>query len=138
VRSIGSSAFYGCSGLVSVTLPSGVTSIGTSAFLNCTALTSVYFRGNQPTITDTFFTTIVFDGSSAGTAFYALGSTGWSNSFGGWPTQSYNYLPVTNVVLTVEKTSNLSGSWQFDREINIGSTTNTNEFYRLKVGIVVE
>ena len=46
--------------------------------------------------------------------------------------------PTTNVILTVETTTNLSGQWQFDREINIGPMTNTNEFYRLKIRTVVK
>ena len=41
VTSIGSYAFYGCSSLTSVSLPSTVTSIGTYAFYNCTSLESV-------------------------------------------------------------------------------------------------
>jgi sulfatase modifying factor 1 len=41
--------------------------------------------------------------------------------------------PTPSVVLTVEKTTSLSGQWQFDREINVGPMTNTNEFYRLKI-----
>ena len=38
---IGESAFYGCSGLTSITIPNSVTSIGEYAFRNCSSLTSV-------------------------------------------------------------------------------------------------
>ena len=41
VTSIGSCAFYGCSGLTSVAIPEGVTSIGSYAFSGCSGLTSV-------------------------------------------------------------------------------------------------
>ncbi|MBO7720982.1 MAG: leucine-rich repeat protein [Kiritimatiellae bacterium] len=36
------SAFYGCTGLASVTIPASVTLIGDYAFYNCTAMTDVY------------------------------------------------------------------------------------------------
>ena len=38
---LGDSAFYGCSGLTSLTIPSGVTSIGGGAFYYCSGLTSL-------------------------------------------------------------------------------------------------
>lgn len=41
VTSIGTKAFYGCSGLSEVTIPTSVTSIGDNAFFNCIGLTSM-------------------------------------------------------------------------------------------------
>ena len=41
VTSIGSSAFYGCNGLTTITIPNSVTSIGSWVFYNCSSLTSV-------------------------------------------------------------------------------------------------
>jgi len=43
-QSIGNYAFYGCTGLTSVTIPNNVTSIGNSAFYGCTGLTEINFN----------------------------------------------------------------------------------------------
>ena len=51
VTSIGKDAFYGCSGLASVTIPDSMTSIGSFAFSGCSGLTSVTI-GNSVTSID--------------------------------------------------------------------------------------
>ncbi|MBQ7235696.1 MAG: leucine-rich repeat domain-containing protein, partial [Clostridia bacterium] len=42
VKSIGNSAFRGCTGLTSIEIPNSVTSIGGYAFYNCSNLTDIY------------------------------------------------------------------------------------------------
>ena len=50
MTSIGSSAFYGCSSLLSVSIPNNVTSIIKSAFEGCNALTEVIFEDGDQTL----------------------------------------------------------------------------------------
>ena len=45
-RFIGSSAFWGCSGLTSINIPNSVKSIGDNAFRDCSGLTSVTINSN--------------------------------------------------------------------------------------------
>ena len=55
VTSIGYGAFYYCTGLTSVTIPTSVTSIGYSAFSICTGLTSVTIPNSVTSIGDYAF-----------------------------------------------------------------------------------
>ena len=55
VTGIGRSAFYGCSGLTSVTIPNSVTYIGRSAFYGCSSLTRVTIPSSVTDIEDSAF-----------------------------------------------------------------------------------
>jgi hypothetical protein len=89
VTDIGSSAFYGCSGLMSVTIPDSVTSIGSYAFSGCNGLASVTIPNSVTNI--------------GGNAFYCCtGLMGVTipdgvTSIGDWA--FYNCRGLTNVVI---------------------------------------
>lgn len=71
VTSIGDYAFYGCSGLTSVTIPEGVTSIGDSAFSGCTGLTSVIIPSSVTRIErDAFKDTKMFAAAEDGLVIF--------------------------------------------------------------------
>ena len=74
VTSIGNIAFYFCTGLTSVTIGSGVTSIGNRAFAICSSLSSITsLATTAPTIQSNTFS----DVKTGGTLTVPSGSTGY-------------------------------------------------------------
>ena len=76
VTSIGSSAFSGCTGLTSITIPDSVTSIGQQAFRNCTGLTSVTIGNSVTSIGSSAFSGC--SGLTGITIPNSVTSIGWS------------------------------------------------------------
>jgi hypothetical protein len=95
VTSIGYGAFHYCTSLTSVTVGNSITNIGDEAFEYCFRLTSVYFQGNAPTsVGSGVFNS--FSGYEPATVYYLPGTTGWSSSLGGLPTELWNPQVQTN------------------------------------------
>ena len=94
VTSIGSSAFYDCRSLTSITIPNSVTSIGSHAFYACRSLTSVTIGNGVTSIGDYAFracsslTSVTFSDTS--TWYRTTSSTNWQNKSGGTETSVTN------------------------------------------------
>ena len=54
MTSIGTEAFYGCSGLAELIIPASVTSIGDWAFYGCSGLTTLYSLNTTPPSADAY------------------------------------------------------------------------------------
>ncbi len=95
ITSIGSSAFYDCDSLTSVTIGNGVTSIGNHAFYYCDSLKSIVIPDSVTSIGDYAFyycdslTSIKYRGSQSQWSAISKGSN-WDYNTGDY-TITYNY-----------------------------------------------
>ena len=111
VKSIGSSAFSGCSGLTSVTIPDSVTSIEQCAFLGCSGLTSVTIPDGVTSIKDgTFYGCSGLTGVTIPDSVTSIGSS----AFIGCKDALFDTTTIPGVKLVdgwaVGNTGSLSGS----------------------------
>ncbi|HTR40189.1 MAG TPA: leucine-rich repeat domain-containing protein [Pseudomonadales bacterium] len=85
-------AFEHCTSLTNVVIPNTVTSIQIIAFEFCTNLASACFLGNAPPDAGS-----AFWGDPKCIVYYLPGTTGWTNVYGGAPTQLW-YQPQPTVL----------------------------------------
>ena len=130
VTNIGSSAFYDCHGLTSVTIPNSVTSIGMGAFQDCSSLTSVTIPNSVTSIGSSAFAycygltsvTIPNSVTSIGDAAFqdcsSLTSVSIPNSVTSIGDYAFYYCSgLTSVTIEAETPPTL-GSYAFDRTNN--------------------
>ena len=83
LNSIGSSAFSGCSGLTSVTIPNSVTSIGRNAFYECSGLTNVSIGNSVTSIgSSAFYKCSGLTSITIGNSVTSIGSYAFSGCSG--------------------------------------------------------
>lgn len=93
VTSIGSYAFYNCSGLTEVTIPNSVTSIGSYAFYDCSGLTEVTIPNSVTSIGDYAFYECPLYSVTIGSGVLSIGE----DSFG-YDYSDYSYKKPTKTI----------------------------------------
>ena len=102
-------AFMNCATLTGVVIPATVEDIYWEPFSGCPNLTSIYFLGNAPAYTASF-------GINNLTVYYASGTTGWGETFGGFPTEIW---------LQDSDTNDLPDWWEIKHFSTLGVNQNS-------------
>jgi len=133
VTNIGDFTFCACASLTSVTIPNGVTRVGYSVFSDCTSLTNVTISGTVtnledfafascPSLTEVYFLgnapsadSTVFNNDNNVTVYYLPDTTGWSSTFAGVPTATWNP-PLGSLRVTILPAAAITAGaqWQLD------------------------
>jgi len=134
VVSIGDSAFHGCTGLTSVTIPDSVTSIGVRSFQDCTSLTSVTI-GNGVTSIGSFaflncskLTSVTIPGSVTSIGDYAfyhcigLKSVTIGSSVTSIGNSAFGYC-ISLTIVTIPNSVTSIGSYAFENCTGLASVT---------------
>ena len=116
VTSIGSSAFYSCSKLMSVVIGDSVTSIGSDAFANCTSLTSVVIPDSVTSIGSYAFqycnslTSVYYKGTASDWSAISIDNTyGYNNKL----------INATRYYYSESQPTTSGNYWHYDENGNV-------------------
>lgn len=87
INIIGQYAFETCTAMNYICFPDSVSNFAYGAFEDCTHLKAVYFEGNAPTC---FSNNVFYHCASGFTIYHKDSSTGFTNTWNGYPTAVFN------------------------------------------------
>ena len=121
-------AFFGCSGLTSVTIPNSVTSIGGAAFNGCSALTSVTIPNSVTSIEGYAFsgcsglTSVTIPNSVTSIGYHAFSGSPWWANYSADPANQYgNIIYINDIAYKAVNTTITSCEFK-ESTISIGSS----------------
>lgn len=126
VRTIQEQAFYGCKSIGKITLPEGIKSVGSRAFYGCSSLDSVYFPSTIEELGDD-----LFDGCYSELVMYVYSTNTPSCEYAQANNVTYEYRDVDTPVSGIEISDellrlNLNETYQLSANVVPKKATNKN------------